>query len=195
MLRKIFIANLLILTVILAGCSQRKVQRIDPNRTTDLSGRWNDSDAKLVAEEMTKDATNRPWREDFEKEKGRKPVIIISLIKNNTSEHIDEEMFIKQMEREFINQGTIRIVQGGEFRQRLREERADQQEYASVDTQKKWGRELGADFMMNGIITSVTDSYGKEKTIYYQVNLELTNLETNEKVWIGEKKIKKYVTN
>lgn len=195
MYRKLFITNLMILSLALFSCNQRKVQRIDPNQQTDLSGRWNDTDAKLVAEEITKDVIANKWRSNFESEKGRKPVIIIGLVKNNTSEHIDEEVFIKNMEREFINQGVIRVVQGGEFREKIREERADQQKYASMDSQKKWGKELGADYIMDGVMTSIADQYGKEKTVYYQINLELTDLETNEKVWIGEKKIKKYINN
>ena len=49
--------------------------------------------------------------------------------------------------------------------------------------------------MMNGVITSIVDQYGKNKVVFYQVDLELTNLETNEKVWIGDKKIKKAIQN
>lgn len=195
MLRRFYFANVLLLTVAFTACTTHKVERIDPEKQTDLSGRWNDTDARLVAEEISKDVTSHKWRETFERDKGRKPVIIIGLVQNKTSEHIDEEVFIKNMERDFINQGTIRVVQGGEFREKIREERADQQKYASMDSQKKWGKELGADFMLTGVMTSITDAYSKEKTVFYQVNLELTDLETNEKVWIGEKKIKKYISN
>jgi uncharacterized protein (TIGR02722 family) len=195
MLRKFYFTNVALLTLAFTACTTHKVTRIDPKEQTDLSGRWNDTDARLVAEEMTKDATARPWRANFERDKSRKPVIIIGLVENRTSEHIDEEVFIKNMEREFVNQGTIRIVQGSTFREKIREERADQQKYASMDSQKKWGKELGADFMLTGVMTSITDAYNKEKTSFYQVNLELTDLETNEKVWIGEKQIKKYIEN
>lgn len=195
MLRKLTLANLIVFTLLFSNCTTHKVQRIEPGRETDLSGRWNDTDAKLVGDEMIKDLLNNKWKSNFMMEKGRVPVIIISVVKNNTSEHIDEEVFIKNMERAVINDGSIRIVQGGDFRERVREERADQQQFASPETQKKWGKELGADFMMTGVMTSITDQYAKEKTVYYQVNLELTNLETNEKVWIGEKKIKKLITN
>ena len=60
---------------------------------------------------------------------------------------------------------------------------------------KKWGLELGADFMLQGTINSIVDSYKKEQVVYYQVDLELTNLETNEVVWMGDKKIKKQVSD
>ena len=78
------------------------------------------------------------------------------------------------------------MVSNSEFREKLREERADQNEFSSPETAKKWGKELGADFMLFGVMTSITDSYGKKKVVSYKVNLELANLQTNEKVWIGD---------
>ena len=77
----------------------------------------------------------------------------------------------------------------------MREERAAQQDFSSPETQKKFGRELGADFMLFGTLNSIVDSYKKEKVVFYKVNLELSHLETNEKVWIGDKEIKKYIKN
>lgn len=178
-----------------SACANRTVTRVSPDQQIDLSGRWNDTDSKLVAEEMTNDVLNRPWREEFVQGNGKKPVVIVGMIQNRTSEYIEPETFIKDVEREFINSGMVRVVQNAVFREKLREERADQNEFASPETQSKWGRELGADFMLFGVITSTTDSYKNEKVVNYKVNLELANLETNEKVWIGDKEIKKYIKN
>ena len=180
--------------VILAGCS-RQVTRINPDQQIDLSGRWNDTDSKLVAEEMIKDVTGRPWHNDFRIAESRKPTVIVGYVQNKSSEHIESETFIKDIEREFINSGFVRVVSNSDFREKLRQERAEQGEFASPETQAKWGKELGADFMMFGVITAVTDSYKKEKVVNYKINLELSNIETNEKVWIGDKEIKKYIKN
>ena len=49
--------------------------------------------------------------------------------------------------------------------------------------------------MINGVISSIVDQYKNQKTVFYQIDLELTDLETNEKVWIGDKKIKKAIRN
>ncbi len=183
-------------TLVLSSCSSsRKVERVDPEKQIDLSGRWNDTDSKLVAEEMIKDALARPWSNDFAEANGKKPVVIVGLVRNKSHEHISTETFIKDIEREFINSGKVRVVQAGEAREDLRKERGEQQEFASAETQKKWGKELGADFMMQGTINTIVDAYKKEKVVFYQIDVELSNLETNEKVWIGSKKIKKMVTN
>ncbi|MDX2306224.1 MAG: penicillin-binding protein activator LpoB [Microscillaceae bacterium] len=190
------IAFYLNITLLVAACS-KTVTRIDPNTQVDLSGRWNDTDSRLVAEEMSQDALSSSWVRNIELNdiNASQPVIIVGMITNKSHEHIEAETFIKDIEREFIKSNRIRVVQNSVFREKLREERADQQEFASPETQKKWGRELGADYMMFGNISSIVDQEGKRKVMFYQVNLELTNIETNEIVWIGDKKIKKYVRN
>lgn len=186
---------LLFTLAILSGCATKSVTRVSPDQTIDLSGRWNDTDSRLVADEMVEDALNRTWRDKFVETTSKKPVIIVGMITNKSHEHIEPETFIKDMEKEFINSGMIRIVQNSVFREKLREERADQREFASPETQKKWGAELGADYMMFGNINSIVDSERNKKVVFYQVNLELADLQTNEIVWVGDKKIKKFVEN
>ncbi|MEQ8323238.1 MAG: penicillin-binding protein activator LpoB [Vicingaceae bacterium] len=176
----------------LMACGQ-KVSRIDASETTDLSGRWNETDSRLVAEEMVKDALSRPWAMTFQADKDRNPVLVVGLVRNLSHEHISSGTFIKDIEREILNSGRAKIVTAGDARNELRDERAEQQEFASAETAKQWGKELGADFILQGTINSIVDQNKKEKAIFYQVNMELTNVETNEKVWIGDKKIKKLV--
>lgn len=171
------------------------VSRIDPDETVDLSGRWNDTDSRFTAEEMITSALTESWLRRFEEEYDRQPVMIVGGVRNKSHEHIDATTFIKDMEREFIKSGLVRVVQNSELREKIREEREDQQDYADPATAKKFGKELGADFMLFGDISSIVDQEGRTKLIYFQVNLELADMETNELVWIGDKKIKKVRKN
>ena len=186
---------LLLITIGFTFCTSRKVTRMDEGTQVDLSGRWNDTDSKLVAEEMIKDGLSRVWITDFIEAQSKKPIVIVGIIKNKTHELISTDTFIKDMEREFINSGKVKIVQAGDDREKLRDERADQQEYASNETVKKWRKEKGADFMLQGVINSIVDNVNNKKVVFYQVDLELSNIETNEKVWLGSKKIKKLIKN
>jgi len=194
-MKRLSLIAMLAVIMILQGCGH-KVQRINIDETIDLSGRWNDSDSRMTAQAMVDQILSNRWIDDFEKKhRGERPVVIVGLVYNKSHEHINAETFIKDVERSFINSGRVRLVQAGDKRDELRRERGDQQSFASLETAKKWGKELGADFMLNGDINSIVDTYKKEKVVYYQVNLELSNLETNEVVWIGEKKIRKYIKN
>jgi len=190
--RYCLIAFLAIMT--LAGCS-RTVKRIDPNTTTDLSGRWNDTDSRLTAQALIEDMFGNRWATVFEQQHKKKPVIVVGLVNNKTHEHISTETFIRDLERAIINNGSIRLVEAGANREELRRERADQQEFASPETAKRWGKELGADFMLQGTVNSIEDGYGKNKAVFYQVDMLLNNLETNERVWMGFHKIKKMIRN
>jgi PBP1b-binding outer membrane lipoprotein LpoB len=112
---------------------------------------------------------------------------------NKSHEHINVETFTKDVERSLLNSGRVRFVASKSERDEIREERADQQEFASAETKSDFGEERGADLMMSGSINTIVDQEGKKAVIYYQINMELKEMESNEKVWIGEKKIKKYV--
>ena len=177
------------------SCATRKVVRIDPDERVDLSGRWNDTDSRLVAETMVKQILNSPRYQSYSDKKGKRPAIIVGYIQNKTSEHIDADNYIKKFEMEIFNSGLADLVESGDFRERLREERADQQEFASPESAAQWGRELGADLMLFGVMTSETDTYNKRSVVNYITTLHLTDLETNQRVWYGQEEIKKYITN
>jgi uncharacterized protein (TIGR02722 family) len=195
MKKTVFIMSIVVLSILLGACSsQKKVTRVSPDEQIDLSGRWNDTDSRLTAEAMINQSLTEPWLNNFrDTHGGDKPVVICGFVKNKSHEHINAETFIKDMEKAFLNSQQVRLVQGGEKREEIRGERADQQDFSSAENMKAWGREIGADFMLQGTINSIVDSEGKETVNFYQVNLELTNIETNEIVWIGDKKIKKYI--
>ena len=195
-MRRIFIGTLVVLTIALInGCANRKITRVDPNETIDLSGRWNDSDSRLVSEEMIGDLLTSAWIPRYLEANDKRPVVVVGLVENKSHEHINSETFIKDVEKAIIRDGNIRLVVAGEKRNELRKERAEQQDYASPETTKKWGKELGADFILQGTINSIVDSYKKQKVVTYQIDLQLTNIETNEVVWMGDKKIKKQISD
>ena len=180
--------------IVFSGCSSSKqVTRVEADTTIDLSGRWNDTDSRMVADEIIADCLNHPWINDHGMSTGGKPVVIVGGIRNKSMEHIPVATFITDIERAFINTGKVRTVSSSSERSEIREERADQGEFAAIETIKRMGRELGADYMMTGEINTIEDREGGDQVVFYQTDLTLTNIETNEKIWIGQKKIKKFI--
>ena len=185
---------LLVFCVTLACGSSRKVYRIEPETVTDLSGRWNDTDARLVAEEMIADCLSRVWLTDYAAATGAKPVVTVGTIRNKSSEHIDTETFTSDFERELLNSGQVKFVASRGQRDEIRDERFDQQEWASLETMKRIRAETGADFILVGAIKTIVDEIEGTRVVYYQTDLEMINIESMEKVWIGTKKIKKEIS-
>ena len=185
---------LVLASFLVAGCST-KVTRIDANETTDLSGAWNDTDSRLVAEEMIADALSRPWTSNFAGETGRAPAVIVGTVRNFSHEHINMNTFIADMERALVNSGRVEFVASSEERGEIRAERVDQDLNASEESRNEAGQELGADFMLKGQINTIVDAEGDQQVRYYQVDLTMISLADNRKVWLGQKKIKKLVEN
>jgi uncharacterized protein (TIGR02722 family) len=178
----------------LSGCGhETKVTRVDAGIVTDLSGRWNDTDSRMVAEAMVKEALQYPWLGNFEKANQRQPVVVVGTVLNSSHEHINVQTFITDLERELTNSQKVTFVAGKGERDEVRSERKEQAIYAREETQKAPGKEIGADFMMKGTIATILDEAEGTKAVFYQVDLQMVDLENNAKVWYGQKKIKKVV--
>lgn len=186
----LLLAGLVLLSACGGGIS---VKRIATTEVTDLSGRWNDTDSGLVSEKMVSDMLSRVWLANFMKKTGANPTVIVGTIRNMSTEHVNMEVFTKDIERELINSGQVQFVASKQEREGIREERNDQQIYASLETAKRLGQEYGADFVLIGTFKSVEDVIEGKKAILYSVDLELIDVENNLKAWIGNKKIKKFI--
>jgi hypothetical protein len=184
---------LVAVALLASGCASTNVSRVDAATVTDFSGRWNDTDSRLVAEEMVKAALGEPWLENSTKAKGRPPVVVVGTIANRSHEHINVPTFINDLERELTSSQRVVFVAGKGEREELRDERREQATHALESTQKAPGKEIGADYLLRGSISTIQDEADGTKAIYYQVDLEMVDLSNNVKSWFGQKKIKKIV--
>lgn len=190
----------LLLLVILAaalltGCAAKGVTRVSAQSVTDLSGRWNDTDSQQVAQAIVQDAVAQPWLSNFlAANNGKQPTVIVGRIVNKSHEHINVETFIKDIQLALINSQRVAFVSDAAQRSAVRQERADQHRgHTSVETQTSVGAEIGADFLMLGTLNTILDEEGGTRAVWYQVNIELHNMSTNQIVWIGQHKIKKLI--
>ncbi len=187
--------NITLIFLALIGCQTRQVTRLDPATQIDLSGRWNDSDSRKVADQMIFDLFDSESFKQYASNKSAKPVIILGSILNKTAEHIDANNFVKKFEMVIHKTGVADLVESDEFRDKLRVERTEQQDFADPATMKKMGLESGADLMLFGEVTSETDTYNNRRVVNYITTLFLTDIETNKRIWYGQNEIKKYVRN
>jgi PBP1b-binding outer membrane lipoprotein LpoB len=183
-----------ILLVAASACVSKRVTRIEPTAVTDLSGRWNDTDSRLVANQLVEQSLAAGWAKRYtDTHGGEAPAVVVGAFANRTLEHIPVGTFTRDIERAFVTTGSARVVASGDERKELRGERQDQQQNARADTRSKLGQELGARYALTGELQAIEDVDGRERVVFYQVDASLIDLETNAKVWVGQHKIKKYV--
>src|SRR4051812_38375726 len=107
-----------VLVLLLFSCS-RTVTRVNPDTQIDLSGRWNDSDSRMVADKMINELLASEKFKAYTKDSGRKPAIVVGLIRNKTSEHIDADTYIKKLEMAIYNANVADLVESTAFRDKL----------------------------------------------------------------------------
>jgi uncharacterized protein (TIGR02722 family) len=191
MKKRIFII-LCVLAVLLVGCTSTRVKRVSGGEKIDLSGNWNDTDIQMISNSMIEDCLKGSWIKARTKA-GGKPVVVIGVIENRSSEHIDTTIISKKLEAALINSGKVVTVNDFENRDLLLAEREYQQGNASSKTAKVSGKEIGADYMLLGSVKTNFDQEGKKSVRTYYVDLELVNIETGVKVWMNEDAVKKYI--
>lgn len=183
--------------VSLSACAPR-VTRIEPDQAIDLSGRWNDVDSRMVAEAIIEQsfqsAYGSSWAVDYaQRNAGQRPVVIVGSVRNRSMEHIPVDMFVRDLERAYVNSGQVEVVASRDERDEVRDERLDQQEWSSPQSRARLQRETGANYMLQGDIQSIEDTERGRSVVYYQVDLTLVDLETNAKTWVGQHRIKKFI--
>ncbi|MDR2500237.1 MAG: penicillin-binding protein activator LpoB [Treponema sp.] len=186
--------TLALLTALSACKTASGVSRVDSSTQTDLSGYWNDTDVRIVCDSLISACLDSPRVAQESAKKGRTPVILIGQFKNDSDEHIDTSIISKTMEVAIFNSGKADFVAGGDTRTELRQERQEQQGNASEGTAASLGNETGADFLLTGTVKTIIDRAGNTSTRTYYVSAELSNIETNARLWMDQNsEIKKLI--
>ena len=182
--------------IISCGGPSVHVQRVDAGQTTDLSGKWNDTDADLTSRALVEQCLTAPWLADFNNAEKRRPVLRVRDIVLKVDEHIDPQVFIKSIERLLLNSGKVRVLaqQGAEQASVVKEQAHGQSGLVSADSAPGVGEELGADFVVVVRMATVLDQTEATRIKLYKINFELIHSTSGEKVWIGDHQIKKLIT-
>jgi uncharacterized protein (TIGR02722 family) len=187
-----FISLLFPALLLLVSCGSRqftegKYDDIAEERL--LDDQFNESDMRRIADTMVESLTQSKLLGSLRKP----PVVLITLVKNKTDEHIDMKSMTDKIRTALIKSGKFRFTEK-EAREELTGEVEYQQNSGYVDssTARKKGKQVGAEYFLTGELTSRTQEVGKKKYIYYKANFNLVNIDTGIIDWSEEKELRKY---
>lgn len=174
----------------LIGCASTSVSYGDAQAVETLTKDFGSTDLQLIASKMVDDMLAFP--PVIELTQQRRPVLFIDRIKNKSQEHIDTESITDTIQNRLINSGKFRFVDMTSVGA-VADQLAFQQQSGMVDkrTAVAVGQQIGAEFMLNGNLSSIVKNSGGKSDVYYKFTLKLTNLKTGIVEWTGEKEIRK----
>ena len=169
-----------------AGCAT-KVEYGDPSAVETLTVDFGATDLQMIAEKMVRSMLVSPVIQQR-----TRPVVQVSAVRNKTNEHIDTRSITDKIRTTLIQSGQVRFSAAESREDVLRElEYQRGSGYVDPETRRQVGRQVGADFLLTGEITSITKQRGKVRDVYYKITMNLVNLETGLIDWADEKEIRK----
>lgn len=188
---KNLIALLIPLTLILSSCGPRAFVKgeYDDNveDTNLLNDKWSETDMQKTVKYLVDSMTQHPSIKNAK----RPPIVMVTRLQNKTSEHIDTQSIMDMFRVELTNNTYISFVDK-EARQDISDEYGYQGSgMVSDETKKGPGGQIGADYILNGRMDSIVQQVGSQKTVYYKITMNLTNLRTSLITWTNQKQIRK----
>lgn len=172
------------------GCGPKafvKGQYDDVNRENLLNDQWSETDMQKAVQEMVASLSNSPLINNAKK----MPVVMVTNLQNKTSEHIDTQSIMDMVRVELMQSGKVAFIDK-EARQDIADEYNYQNSGMVEDASKKGpGGQVGADYIINGRLDSIVQEVGKDKSVYYKLTLNMTNLKTSMIQWTNQKQIRK----
>jgi len=164
-----------------------KGQYDDPQRENLMNDQWSETDMQVAVKSMVTSMLGHDAIANAKKP----PIVMVTNLQNKTSEHIDTQSVMDMIRVELTNSGRVNFVDK-EAREDISNEYGYQNSgMVSEETKKGPGGQIGADFIVNGRLDSIVQEVGKEKTVYYKLTLNLTNLKTGIIAWTNHKEIRK----
>jgi uncharacterized protein (TIGR02722 family) len=189
MSKQILIA-LAAMALIVQGCGTKQFTKgsyDDVNQENLLNDAWSETDMQKAVNELVAGLTKYRGINEAKKP----PVVMVTKLQNKTSEVIDTQNIMDMVRVNLSESGKVRFID-----KEARQDIAEEYEYqnsgmVSNESKKGPGGQTGADYVINGRLDSIVQEVGKDKTVYYKLTLNLTNLKTTEIDWTGHKEIRK----
>lgn len=159
----------------------------DVNRENLMNDSWSETDMQKAVADLVTRIIAHPSIANAK----RPPVVMVTQLQNKTSEHIDTQSIMDMVRVELMRGGKVSFIDK-EARGDISEEYNYQNSGMVAEESKKGpGGQTGADFIINGRLDSIVQEVGKDKSVYYKLVLNMTNLKTGVITWSDQKQIRK----
>ena len=187
---KLALSAVVVSFLALSACGPQafvKGQYDDVDRENNLNDQWSETDMQKAVHDLVGSALGSASLSQSKK----MPVVMVTNLQDKTSEHIDTQSIMDMVRVELMKSGRVGFID-----KEAREDISSEYDYqnsgkVSQETKKGPGGQIGADYIINGRLDSIVQEVGKDKSVYYKLTLNLTNLKTSMITWSDQKQIRK----
>ena len=173
-----------------AGCAQQVTRYGDAKGVETVTNEFGSTDLQTIAESMARSMQQAPVIVS-----GNLPIVTVQEVRNRTSEYIDTRAITDSIRSELQRGGKVRFaVDASAMKQQTDEINRQQGGYYSREQAVEKGQMVGAQYRMEGNITSIVKQVKDTKDVYYKFNLQLWNIRNGLLEWSDEKEIRKTTT-
>lgn len=121
------------------------------------------------------------WQREILDAPDDQPWVTIFPIRNDTSEHIDDQLdtLLGSIETFLVNSGSVGVVSREIQEEMMREARFQQSGDIDPATAARIGRQLGAKYYFTGKIGAVDERLNKQRRVQYTLFLQVIEVETS----------------
>jgi uncharacterized protein (TIGR02722 family) len=180
--------SMLAATLLLAGgCAKEQVRYGDAKGVETVTNQFGSTDLQMIAESMTRSMLQAPVVTSV-----NLPIVTVQEVKNKTSEYIDTRAITDSIRAELQKSGKVRFaVDAAAMEQQVEELQRQQSELYDKEQAAEAGKMMGAQYRLEGNITSIVKQAKDVKDVYYKFNLQMWNIRNGLLEWSDEKEIRK----
>lgn len=108
------------------------------------------------------------------------PVVAIWPIKNDTSEHLDDQMLtlLSDLETQLINSGVVAVVSRERQAELIEEVHLQQTADFNPALATRIGQQIGAQYFLTGKLQAVDERFNKERRVQYTLFMQVIEVQT-----------------
>jgi len=177
--------------LVLGGCAKDTVRYGDARGVETVTNEFGSTDLQMIAESMTRSMLDAPIVTA-----NNLPIVTVQEVRNKTNEYIDTRAITDSIRAELQKSGKVRFAVDAAGMANQKEEIDRQQDDAYYDPEQtaEKGRMVGAQYRLEGNITSIVKQAKDVKDVYYKFNLQMWNIRNGLLEWTDEKEIRKTTT-
>ena len=181
---------LIIIISLLAGCGPTIRYEIKDEETVTGSD-WSAKDLKDVSEYMTASINKSTYIMNLQKNSEKPRWMLSKDLKNETDEHVNTRTIMEKIRTRLINEGVANFVDDQAIEDILNQLKLQQSGLFDNKTAAQVGKLVGAKLVLRGTIYSIRKKSDRQDIIYYNITLQLVNIQTGEIIWTDEKEIQR----